>query len=141
MTVAAPSYKRHRYPVEIIDHGVWLYFRFTLQLPRGRGDDAGPRRGVSYETIRRWCAKFGPVYADELRRRRPRPGETGIWRVFVRINGGLRYLCRAVDQNGAVLDILIQSRRNAKAATKFFRKLLKGLRYVPRGIVTDKLPS
>ena len=97
---------------------------------------------VSYETIRRWCAKFGPVYAAELRRRRPRPGDKWhLDEVFVRINGRLRYLWRAVDQNGTVLDILIQSRRNAKAATKFFRKLLKGLRYVPRVIVTDKLPS
>jgi putative transposase len=97
---------------------------------------------VSYETIRRWCAKFGPVYAAELRRRRPRPGDT--WHldaVFVRINGRLRYLGRAVDQNGTVLDILIQSRRNAKPAKKFFRKLLTGLRYLPRVIVTDKLPS
>ena len=97
---------------------------------------------VSYETIRRWCAKFGPVYAAELRRRRPRPGDKWhLDEVFVRINGRLRYLWRAVDQNGTVLDILIQSRRNAKAAKKFFRKLLKGLRYVPRVIVTDKLPS
>ena len=79
---------------------------------------------VSYETIRRWCAKFGPVYAAELRRRRPRPGDKWhLDEVFVWINGRLRYLWRAVDQNGTVLDILIQSRRNAKAATKFFRKV------------------
>jgi putative transposase len=142
VTSAAPSYKRHRYPVEIIDHCVWLYFRFTLSFREV--EEMMLARGVvvSYETIRRWCAKFGPVYAAELRRRRPRPGDKWhLDEVFVRINGRLRYLWRAVDQNGTVLDILIQSRRNAKAATKFFRKLLKGLRYVPRVIVTDKLPS
>ncbi len=142
MTSAAPSYKRHRYPVEIIDHGVWLYFRFTLRFREV--EEMMLARGVvvSYETIRRWCAKFGPVYAAKLRRRRPRPGDKWhLDEVFVRINGRLRHLWRAVDQNGTVLDILIQSRRNAKAATKFFRKLLKGLRYVPRVIVTDKLPS
>ena len=75
MTSAAPSYKRHRYPVEIIDHGVWLYFRFTLSFREV--EEMMLARGVvvSYETIRRWCAKFGPVYAAELRRRRPRPGD------------------------------------------------------------------
>ena len=91
VTSAAPSYKRHRYPVEIIDHGVWLYFRFTLSF---RGvEEMMLARGVvvSYETIRRWCAKFGPVYAAELRRRRPRPGDKWhLDEVFVRINGQLR---------------------------------------------------
>ena len=97
---------------------------------------------VSYETIRRWCAKFGQAYAGGLRRRRPRPGDK--WHcdeVFVRINGTRHYLWRAVDQHGNVLDILVQSRRNALAAKRFFRKLLKNLQYVPRVIVTDKLGS
>ncbi len=97
---------------------------------------------VSYETIRRWCAKFGQAYANQLRRRRPRPGDK--WRldeVFVGINGRLRFLWGAVDQHGNVLDVLVQSRRNAVAAKRFFRKLLKGLRYVPRVLVTDKLGS
>ncbi len=97
---------------------------------------------VSYETIRAWCAKFGQVYANQLRRRRPRPGDKWhLDEVFIRINGTIHYLWRAVDQHGNVLDILVQSRRNALAARKFFRKLLKGLRYVPRVLVTDKLAS
>src|SRR5580765_5368504 len=97
---------------------------------------------VSYETIRAWCAKFGQVDANQLRRRRPRPGDKWhLDEVFVKINGAQRYLWRAVDQHGNVLDVLVQSRRNALAAKKFFRKLLKGLLYVPRVIVTDKLAS
>ena len=97
---------------------------------------------VSYETIRRWCAKFGQAYANQLRRRRPRPGDKWhLDEVFVKINGITDYLWRAVDQHGNVLDVLVQSRRNAKAAKRFFRKLLKGLRYVPRVLVTDKLAS
>ena len=85
---------------------------------------------VSDETIRQWCAKFGQAYANQLRRRRPRPGDKWhLDEVFVGINGRLRYLWRAVDQHGNVLDVLVQSRRNAVAAKRFFRKLLKGLRY------------
>ena len=97
---------------------------------------------VSYETIRAWCAKFGQAYANQLRRRQPRPGDKWhLDEVFVKINGTITYLWRAVDQHGNVLDVLVQPRRNAVAAKKFFRKLLKGLRYVPRVIVTDKLSS
>ncbi len=97
---------------------------------------------VSYETIRAWCAKFGQAYANGLRRRQPRPGDKWhLDEVFVKINGTIHYLWRAVDQHGNVLDVLVQPRRNALAAKKFFRKLLKGLRYVPRVIVTDKLRS
>jgi putative transposase len=97
---------------------------------------------VSYETIRRWCAKFGQAYANQLRRRRPRPGDKWhLDEVFIRINGRLLYLWRAVDQHGNVLDVLVQSHRNAVSAKRFFRKLLKGLRYVPRVLVTDKLGS
>ena len=97
---------------------------------------------VSYETIRRWCAKFGQAYANQLRRRRPRPGDKWhLDEVFIRINGRLRYLWRAVDQHDNVLDVLLQSHRNAVAAKRFFRKLLKGQRYVPRVLVTDKLGS
>src|SRR6185437_8017598 len=81
---------------------------------------------VTYETIRSWCAKFGPDYANRLRRRRARPGDKWhLDEVFIRINGTIHYLWRAVDQDGRVLDILVQSRRNAVAATKFFRKLLR----------------
>ena len=97
---------------------------------------------VSYETIRRWCAKFGQVYANRLRRGRARPGDKWhLDEVFIRLNGTIHYLWRAVDQHGNVLDVLVQSRRNALAAKKFFRRLLKGLRYVPRLLVTDKLAS
>ena len=97
---------------------------------------------VSYETIRAWCDRFGQEYANQLRRRGARPGDKWhLDEVFVQINGAQRYLWRAVDQHGNVLDILVQSRRNAVAAQKFFRRLLTGLRYVPRVIVTDKLAS
>ncbi|MGK2240062.1 MAG: putative transposase [Rhodococcus sp. (in: high G+C Gram-positive bacteria)] len=97
---------------------------------------------VSYETIRRWCTKFGQAYANELRRRRPQPG--GKWHfdeVFIRINGTLHYLWRAIDQDGNVLDVLVQSRRNTLVDRKFIRRVLRGLEYVPRVIVTDKLGS
>ena len=97
---------------------------------------------VSHETIRQWCLKFGQSYARSLRRRPGRPGDTWFLdEVFVAISGERRYLWRAVDQDGDVLDILVQKRRDKRAATRFFRKLLKGLRYVPRLIVTDKLVS
>jgi putative transposase len=139
---ATPSYKGHRYPVEIINHCVWLYFRFPLSFHEV--EELTLARGVvvSYETIRRWCAKFGPAYANQLRRRRPRPGDTWhLDEVFVWINGKLCYLWRAVDEHGNVLDVLVQSHRNAVSAKRFFRKLLKGLRYVPRVLVTDTLGS
>ena len=97
---------------------------------------------VSYETIRPWCAKFGQAYANQLRRRRARPGDKWhLDEVFVNINGTMHYLWRAVDQHGNVFDILVQPRRNAVAAKRFFRRLLKGLQYVPRVIVTDGLSS
>jgi putative transposase len=97
---------------------------------------------VSYETVRRWCRKFGQSFANRLRRRRPRPGDK--WHmdeVFIRIQGVQHYLWRAVDQDGVVLDILVQERRDAEAAKCFFRRLLKDLQYVPGVIVTDKLMS
>jgi putative transposase len=97
---------------------------------------------VSYEAIRKWCRKFGQQYANQLRHRRPQPGDQ--WHLdepFLTINGERHYLWRAVDQDGHVLDILVQRRRNKKAAKKFFRKLLKGCQYVPRVIVTDQLKS
>jgi putative transposase len=95
---------------------------------------------VSDETIRRWCAKFGQVYANRLRGRRARPGDTWhLDEVVIGINGTIHFLGRAVDQHGNVLDVLVQSRRHALTAKKFFRRLLTGLRYVPRVLVTDKL--
>jgi putative transposase len=97
---------------------------------------------VSNETIRQWCAKFGPEYACRLRRRQPRPGDKWhLDEVFVKINGRRQYLWRAVDQDGNVLDILVQPRRDAKAAKRFFRKLLKRQCASPRVLVTDKLRS
>jgi putative transposase len=101
-------------------------------------------RGVvlTYETVRQWCLKFGQTYANELRRRRPPCGDKWhLDEVFLTINGKRSYLWRAVDQHGNVLDILVQSRRNKKAAKRFFHKLLKGLQCVPRVIITDKLKS
>ncbi|HEY4387862.1 MAG TPA: IS6 family transposase, partial [Ktedonobacteraceae bacterium] len=101
-------------------------------------------RGVvlTYETVRQWCLKFGQTYANELKRRRPKTGDKWhLDEMYLKINGKTHYLWRAVDQDGNVLDILVQSRRNTKAAKRFFRKLLKGLHYVPRVIITDKLKS
>src|ERR687885_864873 len=123
---AAPSSKRHRFPPEIIAHAVWLYFRFALSYRDV--EELLAERGVvvSYEAIRQWCRKFGQAYANGLRRRRPRPGDKWhLDEVFIKINGKTHYLWRAVDQQGTVLDILVTSRRDAKAATRFFRKLLE----------------
>jgi putative transposase len=135
-------YKHHRFPGEIISHGVCLYYRFHLsyrdvqELLFERGID------VTYEAIRQWCLKFGQDYANRLRRRRPQPGDKWhLDEVFLTINGERHDLSRAVDQDDHVLDILVQSRRSKKAAKRFFRKLLKGLRYVPRVIITDQLKS
>jgi putative transposase len=136
---SAVSYKGHRYPVEIISHCVWLYYRFALSLRDI--SEMMLERGVvvSHETVRQWCAKFGQGYANQLRRRRPRPGDKWhVDEVFIRINGSHHYLWRAVDHDGNVVDVLVQCRRNAVAAKKFFRRLLKGLQYVPRVLVTDK---
>jgi putative transposase len=133
---------RHRFPVEIITHAVWLYHVFSLSLRDV--ELLLVERGVvvSYETVRRWCKKFAQGFANPLRRRRPRPGDKWhLDEVFIRIQGVQHYLWRAVDQDGVVLDILVQPRRDAKAAKRFFRWLLKGLQYVPRVIVTDKLRS
>jgi putative transposase len=135
-------YKHHRFPGELISHGVWLYYRFHMsyrdvqELLFERGID------VTYEAIRQWCLKFGQDYANRLRRRRPRPGDKShLDEVFLTINGKRHYLWRAVDQDDNVLDILVQSRRHKRAAKKFFRKWLKGLTYVPRVIITDNLKS
>jgi putative transposase len=94
------------------------------------------------ETVRQWCLTFGGEFARKLRRRRPTPGDTWhLDEVFLRINGELHYLWRAVDQHGVVLDILVQGRRNATAAKRFFKRLLTGLKYKPRRLVTDGLKS
>jgi putative transposase len=140
--VSSSLYKGHRYPGEIISHCVWLYNRFPLSLREV--EEMMMARGVvvSYEAIRGWCQKFGQTYANGLRRRRPRPGDKWhLDEVFIKIGGKTHYLWRAVDQDGNVLDILVTSHRDAKAATRFFRKLLRGVRSVPRVLVTDKLAS
>src|ERR687893_2111736 len=142
MAAVAPSYKGFRYPVEVIGHCVWLYHRFPLSFREI--EEMMLARGIilSHETVRQWCAKFGQPYANALRRRRVRPGDKWhVDEVFITISGQRRYLWRAVDQHGNVLDILVTSRRGTKAATMFFRKLLTGLQYVPRVLVTDKLAS
>lgn len=136
------SYTRHRFPPEIIQRAVWLYFRFSLSYRDV--EDLLAERGVavSYETVRQWVIKFGRIYAQRIRRRRPRP--SGRWHldeVFVRIGGKIHYLWRAVDDEGEVLDILVQSRRDRNAALKLMRKLLKRQGYLPEAIVTDRLRS
>ncbi len=111
------SYKGFRFPAQIIAHAVWLYHRFSLSFRDV--EELLFARGiiVTYETVRQWCRKFGQVYANQLRRRRPRPGDKWhLDEVFLKINGRTHYLWRAVDQQGNVLDILVQSRRNKGAA-------------------------
>ena len=137
-----PLYRGYRFPIEIIAHCTWLYFRFCLSFRDVQ--EMMLERGVevSHEAIRLWTLKFGTEYARSLRRRRGRCGDTWhLDEIFLKINGKQVYLWRAVDQEGEVLDILVQKRRNAKAAKRFFRTLLKGQRYVPRVIVTDQLAS
>ena len=142
MSRSKPSYHRRRFPAEIISHCVWLYFRFCLSYRDV--EEIMAERGVvvTYETIRDWSQKFGGTYATRLRSRTPRPGDRWhLDEVYLPINGKLQYLWRAVDQDGEVLDILVQPRRDRQAAKKFFRKLLQRLQYVPRAIITDKLGS
>ena len=125
-----------------ISHCFWLYFRFSLSFRDV--EELMAQRGVvvTYETVRAWAQKFGCADANRLRRRAVRAGDQWFLdEMFVKINGAQHYLWRAVDQDGEVLDILVQSRRNKKAAKRFFRKLLKGQGSVPRMITTDKLKS
>ena len=117
MTSHAPSYYGYRFPPEIISHAVWLYHRFCLSFRDA--EDLLAQRGitVSYEAIRQWCRTFGPAYARTLRRRRGRMGDTWyLDELFVTIQGKRQYLWRAVDQDGDVIDILVQSRRDHRAA-------------------------
>jgi putative transposase len=142
VTVGVPSYKGFRFPAEIIGHCVWLYHRFPLSFREIEEMMLAHGIVLSHETVRQWCAKFGQTYANALRRRRARPGDKWhVDEVFITISGQRRYLWRAVDQHGNVLDILVTSRRDTTAATRFFRKLLKRLQYAPRVLITDKLRS
>ena len=136
------SYKRHRFPPEIIAQAVWLYFRFPSSLRLV--EEMLLKRGVlaSYETVRRWALKFGPDYARRLRRKRP--NRRDIWHldeVMVTIAGQKHWLWRAVDQDGSVLDEIVQSRRDTKAANRFLKRLLRKQGCPPRRMVTDKLGS
>jgi putative transposase len=136
------SYKRHRFPPEIIAHAVWLYFRFPLSLRLV--EEMLLERGivVSYETVRRWALKFGPAYARRLRRKTP--SRHDIWHldeVVITIAGKKHWLWRAVDQDGYVLDEVVQSRRDTKAAERLLKRLLKKQGCPPRRMITDKLGS
>jgi transposase-like protein len=140
--VDAVSYRGFRFPREVISHCVWLYHRFSLSLRDV--EELMLERGieVSHESIHQWTRRFGPAYAKALRHRRPKAGDKWhLDEVFVRIQGRQRYLWRAVDADGNVLDILLQNRRDEPAARRFFRKLMKKTRSVPRVVVTDKLRS
>jgi len=142
MKTNANRYRGYRFPPEIISHGVWLYHRFCLSFRDV--EEILAKRGVlvTYETIRQWCSKFGPEYARKLKRCQGRLGD--LWHldeVFVKIRGEWHYLWRAVDQDGDVIEILVQRYRNARAAKRFFRKLLKGQGSRPWQLVTDKLKS
>jgi putative transposase len=133
---------RHRFPADLISHAVWLYHVFNLSFRDVELLLAERGVVVSYESIRRWCLKFGSAFADNLRRHRPRPGEKWhLDEVFIRIQGELRYLWRAVERDGVVLDLLVQRRRDGGAAKRFFKRLLKGLQYTPRVLITDRLKS
>ncbi len=126
-------YRGHRFPREIISECVWHYFRFSVSFRDVEELMAARGVLVTYETIRRWCEKFGKEYAAGLRRRRARTGDKWhLDEVFLKINGRTHYLWRAVDQKGVVLDILVQPKRDRFAAIRFFRKLLQ---------VTGRKPS
>src|SRR6266571_7029136 len=136
-------YHGYRFPPEIIAHAVWLYFRFHLSLRDVQ--DLFAERGVivSHETICQWCTKFGAAFAARLRRRRARPGDKcHLDEVLLKIGGKRHWLWRAVDQNGIVLDILVQQRRDQAAAERFLRRVLDGEGGAePRVVITDKLAS
>jgi putative transposase len=136
------SYAGYRFPPEIIHQAIWLYLRFTLSFRDV--EDLLAERGivVSYETVRRWVNHFGPMIAADLRKRRPKPHS--VWHldeVYLKIGGRMVYLWRAVDAEGEVLDVLVQSKRNRHAALKLMRKLLKKFAFAPERLVTDDLRS
>jgi len=135
-------YKRYRFPSDIIQYAVWLYYRFNLS--HRDIEDLLADRGinVTYEAIRLWCNRFGPKYAARLKRKHQGYGDTFfIDEVFVKIDGKQHYLWRAVDQDGEIVDVFLQKRRDGAAAKRFFKRLLKKHHNEPRKIVTDKLRS
>jgi putative transposase len=136
------TYKRHRFPPDIISYAVWLYYRFNLS--HRDIEDLLAQRGitVSYETVRLWCIKFGALYSKRLKRKHRGYGDTFyIDEVFVKINGKQHYLWRAVDQDGEVIDVYLQAKRDGATAKRFFKRLLRSHGSEPRKIVTDKLRS
>ena len=136
------TYKRHRFPPDIISYAVWLYYRFNLS--HRDIEDLLAERGiiVTRESIRLWCIKFGAIYTRRLKRKHRGYGDTFyIDEVFVKINGKQHYLWRAVDQDGEVADVFLQTRRDGAAAKRFFKRLLRSHGREPRKIVTDKLRS
>jgi putative transposase len=136
------TYKRHRFPPDIISYAVWLYYRFNLSH-RDIEDLLAERRIiVSREAIRLWCNKFGALYSRRLKRKHRGYGDTFyIDEVFVKINGKQHYLWRAVDQDGEVVDVFLQAKRDGAAAKRFFKRLMRNHGGEPRKIVTDKLRS
>jgi putative transposase len=135
-------YKRHRFPAEVIQYAVWLYFRFNLS--HRDIEDLLAQRGIiiSRESIRLWCDKFGSKYSARLRKTHQGYGDTFfIDEVFVKIDGKQHYLWRALNQDGEIVDVFLQKWRNAKAAKRFFVRLLRKHKGGPRKIVTDKLHS
>jgi len=135
------SFDRHRFPPDVIRYAIWLYAKFTLSFRDVEDLLAGRGLEISYETVRRWCLKFGPTIACNLRSRRPVPSDHWHLDEMVIVIRGKRYwLWRAVDNEGEVLDFLVQSRRNTKAAEKLMRKLLKK-QITPTRLITDKLGS
>jgi putative transposase len=139
---SSERYHRHRFPIEVVEHCVWLYFRFCLSYRNIEEMMAVRGVRVTYETVREWCRKFGALYATQLRK--SRPGIGSKWHldeVFLKMNGVQHYLWRAVDQNGVTIDILVQPKRDRWAALRFFRRLLHTAGGAPRVIITDKLRS
>jgi putative transposase len=135
-------YAGYRYPAQIISHAVWLYHRFTLSFRDIEELLAARSIVVSYETIRQWCKKYGSIYCNQIKKSRGQLGDTWyLDEVFIKINGVLHYLWRAVDQDGDEIDILVQKRKDKGAAMRFFKQLLKGQGAMPLKIVTDKLAS
>jgi len=142
MSNASTSYRRHRFPPQILSNAVWLYYRFSLTFRDV--EDLLAKRGivVSYEPIRQWCEKFGPGYAARLKKRQGRLGDTWyLDEVFITIRAKRHYLWRAVDQDGEVVDVFLQARHDGNAAKRFFKRLLKNHSGELRKIVTDKLRS
>ena len=143
MTTAARNrYAGHRFPPEVISHAVWLYFRFPLSLRMVEEMLAARGIVVSHETVRQWPRKFGQDFANQIRRRLPRAGDKWyLDEVCLMIRETKHWLWRAVDQDGVVLDVLVQSRRDKRAAERLLRKLLKRQMRPPRVLITDKLAS